>query len=311
VFFIYLLTLIFQKIFYYMNRFRNILVSIRMLASIVAFFLLAEICVRAMGMVDFPLYDANSKIGYIPSVNQRGSFLNINDWEFNELHMGASAFKPNQSHDVLLVGDSIVYGGNHLKQNERLGPRLQDVYRGGVWPISAGSWALRNELAYLRMNPKVPANVKKIVFVLNSGDFGDTASSWACESTHPRTRPRVAMWYLFNKYIYSLEKCGDTPLDLEVPYGNLETELKSFMMAYSDKSVFVLYPSRSELLNIDLAKNNFEKGVKLLQTVGAAHIVHVNQDKRWNTYFYRDDIHPSAEGNQVLALIITNALGSY
>ena len=47
----------------------------------------------------------------------------------------------------------------------------------------------------MRLNPQVPASVNRIVFVLNSGDF-EGASSWACELTHPRTRPVVALWYL-------------------------------------------------------------------------------------------------------------------
>ncbi len=44
--------------------------------------------------------------------------------------------------DVLLVG------GNPLGKVERLGPQLAKVTSQSVWPISAGSWALRNELAY-------------------------------------------------------------------------------------------------------------------------------------------------------------------
>lgn len=120
---------------------------------------IAEGSVRALGLVDFPLYDANAQIGYIPAANQQGSFLNKNDWQFNALHMGAPAFAPDPARDVLLVGDSLVYGGNTYRQPERLGPALQTLLqeRGGgqVWPISAGSWALRNELAYMRL--KTPA----------------------------------------------------------------------------------------------------------------------------------------------------------
>jgi hypothetical protein len=85
----------------------------------------AEGGVRAFGLVDFPLYEANAQIGYIPAANQEGSFLNKNAWQFNALHMGAPAFAPNPARDVLLVGDSLVYGGNAYRQSERLGPTLQ------------------------------------------------------------------------------------------------------------------------------------------------------------------------------------------
>ena len=39
--------------------------------------------------------------------------------------MGAPAFAPNPLRDVLLVGDSVVYGGNAYRQLQRLGPTLQ------------------------------------------------------------------------------------------------------------------------------------------------------------------------------------------
>lgn len=63
----------------------------------------------------------------------------------------------------------------------------------------------------MRLNPQVPASVKRIVFVLNTGDFGNTASSWACEWTHPRAKPVVALWYLTNKYVHTFAPCGARP----------------------------------------------------------------------------------------------------
>ena len=92
---------------------------------ITEFLILVEGSECALSAVDFPLYEANAQIGYIPTANQHGSFLNKINWQFNALHMGGSAFAPNPSHDVLLVGDGLVYGGNGYRQLERLGPALQ------------------------------------------------------------------------------------------------------------------------------------------------------------------------------------------
>ena len=131
--------------------------------------------------------------------------------------MGAGAFKPKPALDMLLVGDSLVYGGNQYHPTERLGPTLQALIQTRtagtqVWPISAGSWSLRNELTWLRQNPQVLDQMHRIIIVLNSGDFDTTtASSWSCELTHPRSRPLVATWYLFYKYVYAFEKCGEEP----------------------------------------------------------------------------------------------------
>ena len=119
------------------------------LLLVIALSLSSEAFVRSLGVVDFPLYQANMQIGYIPALSQQGSFLNRNDWKFNSLHMGAPEFLPGPVLDLLLVGDSVVYGGNAYRQSDRLGPALQaslQLHSPGalVWPISAGSWALRN-----------------------------------------------------------------------------------------------------------------------------------------------------------------------
>ena len=236
------------------------------LLGAVAALALAEGGVRAFGLVDFPLYAANAQIGYMPAANQQGSFLNKNDWQFNALHMGAPAFTPTPARDVLLVGDSVVYGGNGYRAAERLGPTLQAQLQDGggqVWPISAGSWTLRNALAYMRLNPQVPASVKHIVFVLNSGDFGNAASSWACELTHPRTRPTVALWYLTNKYVHAFAPCGTVPAALKVPDGDLAAELQAFMNQHGAKATFVLYPDKPEAADPALAAKGFAAGEAL------------------------------------------------
>ncbi|MDI1246520.1 MAG: hypothetical protein PSV24_14100 [Rhodoferax sp.] len=176
-------------------------------------------------------------------------------------------------------------------------------------PISAGSWALRNELAYLRLNPQVPASVSHIVFVLNSGDFGAEASSWRCELTHPRVRPTVALWYVLNKYVYTFAPCGDVPAALKVPDGDLAAELQSFMALHGAKTTFVLYPSQTEVADPAAEANGFAAGKALLQASGARRVVHVLHDKRWNGRWYKDGIHPSAEGNRVLADIVLDGVG--
>jgi len=280
---------------------------------LLAVFAVTEGSVRALGMVDFPLYQVNAQIGYIPAASQQGSFLNKNDWQFNALHMGAPAFVPNPAQDILLVGDSLVYGGNAYRQPERLGPALQTLLqeRGGggqVWPVSAGSWTLRNALAYMRLNPQVPVSVRRIVFVLNSGDFDNTASSWSCALTHPRTQPTVALWYLVNKYVHAFEPCGDVPAALKVPDGDLAAELAAFMALHAVKTSFVLYPDKPEAADAALGRQHFAPGQALLQAAGATRLLYVQQDPRWGVGWYQDGIHPTAAGFKTLAAIIGDEL---
>ena len=284
----------------------------RVAAALLALPLLVEGGLRATSIGDFPLYDANSEIGYIPKPSQAGSFLWRSDWQFNAKHMGAAEFMPDPKVDTLLVGDSIVLGGNTYRRQERLGPRLSEAVGHPVWPISAGSWALRNELAYLRLHPEVARGVAGFVFVLNSGDFGEP-SSWSCEQTHPRMRPAVLSVYLFQKYVYNWAPCGTVPQALKMPPGDWKNDLRAF--ATSDPAQgkpisFILYPDQAESKDARLLRARLEvHGAELLAQAGpAASVYSVGRDLRWRSDFYKDDIHPTPDGMKVLADIISQPM---
>ena len=268
----------------------------------------SELLVRALGAIDFPLYDADSTIGYIPKANQSSSFLNKNDWVFNEHHMGSRAFAPDTKIDVLLIGDSIVLGGNPLKQSERLGPQLESISGSSIWPISAGSWALRNQLTYLSLNPGVVSEVDLVVFVLNTGDL-DKASEWKCELTHPRSKPTLAMWYLFKKYVFDFKECNrDVEPDLVIENGDLQSELKKYLLAMGSKTHFILYPDKPQVTDPSLWKTASKPLRDFLQAAGARHVADLMASGNWNPSLYRDGIHPTAAGNAELAAFIHSAI---
>ncbi len=282
----------------------------RAVITLIAIAATTELAVLATGITDFPLYDANSEIGYIPRPSQAGSFLHKNSWEFNSLSMGASEFNPSDKVDTLLIGDSVVLGGNPYRQADRLGPTLQKESKNTVWPISAGSWALRNELIYLRNHPEVMRDIDNFIFVLNSEDFGK-ASSWACETTHPRTYPVSAAYYAFQKYIYNIKKCNKTQPELKVNDGNWQAELNEFFANpnVKDKPIsFFLYPKKTEASLKDLAASALEIHTpNLMQNnSGNIRVFSVARDPRWSTTHYRDDIHPTIDGTKVLAAIINS-----
>jgi hypothetical protein len=269
-----------------------------------------ELALRGAGTIDFPLYDANNHIGYIPKPSQHGSFLRVNDWEFNSLSMGAPAFSPTTSVDNLLIGDSIVFGGNPYRSTDRLGPQLSAELHETVWPISAGSWGLLNELTWLHDHPDAVTQIDRIIFLLNGGDF-DSPSSWACEATHPRQYPPSAILSLFRKYVWNWKPCGGVLPEFKVPHGNWETELHQILRtpALSNKPVaFFLYPDKKQTLigNEELSKLDLQ-GEKLSKIVGDVRktIFTIGRDPEWSSRLYRDGIHPTPEGNHVLANIIS------
>lgn len=271
---------------------------------------LAELTLRAIGMVDFPLYNADARIGYVPMASQEGSFLRRNTWAFNEMSMGtARRFDPSAAaNDVFLVGDSIVLGGNTLPQGSKLASLMESQQERRVWPIAAGSWALRNELRYIKDHPDVARKVGHLVLVLNSADFGE-ASSWACELTHPRQRPALALLYVARKYVHDWAPCGSPPQELQVPPGDWRAELRHLVdegvVRPADTTV-VLYPTRKEAAEPTLMARALESRMVELKAVmgDTVRFISVGRDHRWTTDLYRDDIHPSAQGYAVLAKVI-------
>lgn len=275
-----------------------ILVGVGILASLV---IVGEGFARLSGLTDFPLYHADSRIGYIPAPSQSGSFMATNDWAFNEFSMGTPRpFAVSEATDILLVGDSVVYGGNPYKQQDRLGPQLEAATGATVWPISAGSWGLQNELTWLADHSNVAKSVDHIVFVLNSGDYG-LPSSWRSEESHPRYRPTSSLWYLVTKYLLK-PVTQDSPADLIVQPRDWRADFAAFAASVDTPITVLLYPSRDPSDDDDLAL-----GIELA-LLGADSVVPVSEDPAWSEAMYRDAIHPTAAGTSELARIIAESI---
>lgn len=89
---------------------------------ILTLFMGLETYLHLAGFGSYPIYLLDSQIKYIPASNQSGVFLNRNHWFFNDRHMGNSDNWTRDIHpDVLLLGNSIVLGGNPYDHNESLG----------------------------------------------------------------------------------------------------------------------------------------------------------------------------------------------
>jgi hypothetical protein len=208
---------------------------------------------------------------------------------------------------ILLVGDSIVVGGNPLRMKDRLGAQLEHAVGRKVWPIAAGSWALLNELAYI-LHPDVAAHVGQIVIVSNSADF-DKASSWSCDVSHPRHKPAMALLYLFEKYVNDLGACtGAVPPGLKFEQRDLAADLTAFAGHYRDKTVVFLYPDVAEITDRGVGTLTMDKLRAFYAVNGIMRLYSILDTAAWTATNYRDSIHPNVVGNRVLAEIMAEAL---
>lgn len=272
-----------------------------------------EASIRLAGAVEFPLYLADKQVGYIPAPLQSGAFLNRNNWHFNDKSMGTPRlFSEQRSGDVLLIGDSIVLGGNTMDHSAKLGPVLTELQGRMYWPVSAGSWALINEIRYLQQHPEVLIKFNHFEFVVNSADFGQ-ASSWACETTHPRSHPNFALGYLIQKYLIKREPCGTTPDALKVPPAVWQDELRKLMdtPAVRGKRVTIwLYPTRDESKETSQRTSGLESRALALSNAMSSvshRIYSLARHPRWREVQYADDIHPTAQGIKTMAEIMSSS----
>lgn len=282
---------------------------------IVLLLVLAEFALRIAGVTDFPIYDT---IGYVPAPTQSGAFLSKNRWQINERSMGSGPWQPEGQRDLVLLGDSIVWGGNPLDQPDKLGPQLQALSgnRWLVWSAAAGSWSVRNQLAYLDRYPDVEAEADTLVWVINTNDLAEEPSQWRSDSIHPRSRPHSALLYVANKYAaprlgFSI---GEEPLPA-TDSPAISTHTASLLrqrlsaLAASKQVLLVLYPNINEL---DAPTDHYRSFKQVLTTAmdGCCALLEVRDQPEWKADLYRDSIHPSPVGNKVLAQIIYKATAS-
>ena len=275
---------------------------ILLLAAVALGLCVGEAGLRLAGGLSFPLYVSDPYIGYYPAPNQSGSYFHRHRWGFNEASMGVAMPWRATPDAVLLVGDSIVFGGNPLDQPDKLGPRLAQVTGRPVYPLAAGGWALDNELRMLRAHPAL-LSTPTIVWVSETGDFGvaakgDDPLNW------PRHRPASALYHYLAKFIFHAGDVTRAPQSAEATR-QWQADLDWLLAHYHGRLIWVLYPERTQMhkpLPPDFAP--------LLDRIrGRAERVDVFAAGQWREGLYRDGvIHPNVAGNIELARLIARQL---
>jgi hypothetical protein len=294
-------------------------------AGIAIGFPIAEIWLRLIGVTDFPVYHTDDEIGYVPMSNQSGAVMNTNRWVINDHNMNVGRdWDGSGTADVLVTGDSIVWGGNPLDDPDKLGARLQvQLPELVVWPVSAGSWSIENTCVWMQRNPDVIDDIEYCVWVLNSGDL-QPGSKWSSDITHPRTRPISSLVYAADKYLYpiianafpspSLTDHESMRVSAVDPTQKIKfAEQLKKLNAKKIKTVVVLYPDQGQRRGEEsgLAMyDEFRRGV--IETLPTeAKLIDLLDYIEWPVAYYRDGIHPSASGHDAMAKIIAAKIQSF
>lgn len=292
--------------------------------------LLLELGPRIIGLVSFPIYELDPDYKYVVKPNQQGAFLNYNDWVINRARMPIAAeFTSSEHPNALLIGNSIVFGGNPYKQSEKLTPLLQQALgeKLRVWPIAAGGWTQENEIAYLKKYPAPLNNADYVVWEYMSGGLSGP-TPWAGEYTSPTQKPVIASWYVFWRYLYPWlmstisvharpdQHAVELPVNGAADPSNAEAfqEFLEGIRRHSNHKIrgFIwLFPSHSELMTAHAGTEWLSERptVENIARESGLRITDLSKTAEWTENLYRaDGIHPTPEGNHVLAKFLAQEI---
>jgi hypothetical protein len=280
-----------------------------------------EIAVRSLGLVDFPLYIRDPNFGYFPKSGQAGAFRNTNHWVFNDRGMGVPAsWHPTDQSDILLIGNSVVSGGNAYDQSEKLTSRLQ-VKLGEqcpLWPIAVGAWTTVNATHYLQVHPDLIEGSDFFIWEFMTSQM-DHANPWTGETRLPTNRPLWASGYVLKKALAERlgilkEAQAATVSDFQKNYDDFEGMIarlakraqhspRGIILAYPDKGQFGIAHSGREWLPDRQRLERLAQANDLL-------LVDLARMPAWTEGMYWDDVHPNPFGNVVLSSILGDLVAS-
>ncbi len=226
---------------------------------------------------------------------------------------------------VLVIGDSVVFGGALLNDSETSTALLaadlsvttgRPVFVGNV---AAGSWGPQNELSYLERFGAFDADA--IVVVWSSHDAWDVPSFGPLGAEQPTEAPRSALVELITRYVWPrITSSGNGAVALAPTQQQIEEGLASagallnWIRSRGIPVAVVLHKTRSELGNPKV------KHYESLRAVAEQAGVPVYESESVlgpavarGEGVFTDDIHPSAAGQvliaELYARIVSDLLG--
>lgn len=283
------------------------------------------------------IYIADAECGYLLAPNQRVRRLG-NRIEINEYSMRTGAIAPLPAIEtlrVLLLGDSVAGGGWWTDQTDTISEimarqlrlQIQDLATNAqlhskvnysnveVLNCSANSWGPRNQLAYIKRFGLFGA--KAVVLLLNTDDLFTSAPCSQVvgrDRAYPDRKPLMAIGQLLNRYLLPT-----VPRELATPSAQNEDKVGSNLEAIRQIKtaanlanidfVLAMTPKLHELDEIGSHEWEVKARERLTELVATEKITYIDFLPIFNSAaepptFYRDGIHLSPEGNQLVSQTI-------
>ena len=226
---------------------------------------------------------------------------------------------PNLRPNIMVIGNSIVMGGNAYDQRNKLESLISREIgsKYAIWPIAAGGWSTVNEVVYMERNPDVVRAANVFVWEYMFGGLHEL-SIWRGEYVFPSKHPLFASWYVFRRYV--LPRFVSKDMNELPPTGSLDQRhLQDFEASISKLSeavgtkhpgIVFLYPDKAQL---SAAKRSLEwlpdrAAIQAICDRYGLTLVDVAQRPEWTESLYQGGTHPTSAGNVILAHILAAAI---
>ena len=278
-----------------------------------------------LGLGNPPLYVSDPEIGYLLAPNQQVRRLR-NRIRVNQYSMRAASVAqklPESTLRVFLLGDSVANGAWWTDQDETISALMERQLEATVTDqvevlnASANSWGPRNELAYLHRFGTFEAQV--IVLLINTDDLFATAPTSlpvGRDRNYPDRKPPLALAELWSRFQQSQPVPGLAQHNAEGGDRvgiNLKAIEEIGAIAAQNQAQFLL--ALTPLLRELDAPRDYELKARLrLQEFTTTHaIAHLDflplfEEFEQPESLYRDHIHLSTRGNQLVSKTLSQSL---
>lgn len=277
----------------------------------------AELVLRVLGFASPILYE-KSDFGYVVKPNQNISFLG------NTIRINSHSQRSDEplAHriKILILGDSVSFGGNQIDQSMTYPAQLEtlmhqrNVGNTQVLNAAAGGWSLFNQAGYIRTFGFSEARC--CVWQIGTQDLFQPPASSAMIDSHPAfpsVQPASAITAVVSRYILPrfgfMREASDPGTALDSRPAELEDVLQLVktvheMAASTSVNLAILYVPQPE--NIESQNPEVSRRKLALQQTAQAYIIPFwdlaegMTNQPWQKFF-RDAVHPNALGNSLIA----------
>lgn len=292
------------------------------------FLVIIEVILRlAFGLGNPALLQADADTGYRFRPNQIvfrfGKKTKYN--QYSQRSQSININKPQGTLRILMLGDSILNGGNSTDQNEIISELFKARLTTKIRPVevlnaSAGSWAIGNALGYIRKFGIFESDA--VILELSSHDLTQptsTSQRISNDPNYPAEPPILALQEAWIRYILP-KLAGIFPLKsapAEIPISSLNPDLqfkqnmqqlKVLAQKVAARKIPLFIMFIPQLDNLVPTINTPEYKPEFLKFCQEIQVPVIDVHANWSnlppatikTYF-RDNVHPNVPGNQAVA----------